>query len=252
MSLRQDRQEIPRAWEVDWAIPAAEGGTRWESYEWLLDMADELGVSEVSIVAATYDALGRLDLAIGSTEANRLRVQPHHYRVNGITVHGISRRGFWHIRGPVLVAWANDQDLAEIEGKRPAAIAAVAQWPDDIATWRSVRQPERIGQVRADQEAEFDTAVVAELDPQVARAVRGASAVVNENHSVLSTHERESMAGALVALRGADISVNKEALRAYLMSADWNGKLIDQVLQLAERVDNGETPRHAPFQLNRL
>jgi hypothetical protein len=140
--------------------------------------------------------------------------------------------------------------MAEIEGKRPAAIAAVVQWPDDVATWRSVYGPTRIGQVRSEQEAEFDTATVSELDPQVAEAIRGAAAVVNENHAVLSTHERETMAGALVALRRAGIPVNREALRAYLMAAGWQGRLVNQTLELADRVDRGETPRHSNFPLN--
>jgi hypothetical protein len=238
-------REIPRIWEADWAIPPAEGGTRWEAYDWLLEMAGELDADEVSIVASTYDSLGNLDWAIGASEAQRLRVQPHEYKVGGITVRGVSRRGFWHVRGPVLVAWPDDQVMAEIEGKKPAAIAAVAQWPDDVATWRSVYEPIRIGQVRPDQEAEFDTATVAELDPQVADAIRGAAAIVNENHAVLSTHEREAMAGALVALRSAGIPVNKEALRAWLMAAQWQGRLVNQVLELADRVDRGETPKHS-------
>lgn len=231
-------------------MPPAEGGTCWEAYGWLLDMADELDASEVSIVASTYDSLGNLDLAIGASEAQSLRVQPHEFQVNGITVRGVSRRGFWHVRGPVLVAWANDQVMAEVEGKRPAAIAAVAQWPEDVATWRSVYGPTRIGQVRPDQEADYDTATVSELDPQVAKAIRGAAAVINENHAVLSTHERESMAGALVALRSAGIPVDQEALRAYLMAAGWQGKLVNQTLELSERVDRGETPRHSNFSLS--
>lgn len=250
MSLRQEMRAIPRIWEVDWAIPPAEGGTRWEAYDWLIEMAGELDATEVSIVASTYDSLGRLDWAIGASEAQWLRVQPHEYRVGGITVHGVSRRGFWHVRGPVLVAWPDDQVMAEIEGKRPAAIAAVVQWPDDVATWRSVYEPTRIGQVRSEQEAEFDTAMVSELDPQVADAIRGAAAVVNENHAVLSTHERETMAGALVALRSAGIPVDKEALRAWLMSAGWQGRLVNQALDLADRVERGETPRHSHFQLD--
>jgi hypothetical protein len=238
-------------WEVDWAIPASEGGTRWESYEWLLDTADQLDAPEVSIVAATYDALGRLSWAIGEDEASRLRVLPHRYRVDGITVHGISRRGYWHAKGPVLVAWASDEVLTEVEGQRPAAVAVVAQWPDDITTWRSLYGPQRIGQVRADQEAEYDTARLAEPDPRVEQAISGAAVVVNENHAVLSTYEREAMAGALVALRGVDVPVDREALRAYLMAAGWNGKLVGQVLQLAERVERGETPRHVSLQLDR-
>jgi hypothetical protein len=244
MGVEREKREIPRIWEVNWAIPPDEGGTRWEAYDWLLEMASELDAAEVSIVASTYDSLGSLDWAIGASEAQWLRVQPHEYRVGGITVRGVSRRGFWHVRGPVLVAWPDDQVMAEIEGKRPAAIAAVAQWPDDIATWRSVYGPTRIGQVRPDQEADFDTATVGQLDPQVTEAIRGAAAVVNENHAVLSTHEREAVAGALVALRSAGIPVDREALRAYLMAAGWKGGLVGQVLELAERIDGGETPKH--------
>jgi hypothetical protein len=244
-------REIPRIWEVDWAGPPAEDGTPWEAYDWLLETAEQLGATEVSIVASTYDSLGSLDWAIGTSEAQWLRVQPHEYRVGGITVRGVSRRGFWHVRGPVLVACPDDQVMAEIEGKRPAAMAAVARWPDDIAAWRSVYGPTRIGQVRPEQEAEFDTATVGELDPQVAEVIRSAAAIVNENHSVLSTHERETMAGALVALRSAGIPVDQEALRAYLMAAGWQGRLVGQVLELADRIDRGQTPRHSHFQLAR-
>jgi hypothetical protein len=148
------------------------------------------------------------------------------------------------------LAWASDDALAEIEGQRPPAIATVAQWPDDVATWRSTYGPERIGQVRAEQEAEFDTVTVAELDPRAARAVRGAAALVNENHSVLGTHEREVLAGALVSLREANIPLDPEALRAYLMAAGWNGRLVGQVLRIAERVERGDTPRHSAFTLD--
>ena len=244
-------RDIPRVWEVDWAIPPAEGGTPWGAYDWLLETADQLGATEVSIVASTYDSLGHLNWAIGASAAQWLREQPHEYRVGGITVRGVSRRGFWHVRGPVLVAWPDDQVMAEIERKRPAAVAAVAQWPDDIATWRSVYGPTRIGQVRPEQEAEFDTATIGELDPQVAEIIRSATAIVNENHAVLSTHEREAMAGALVALRNAGIPVDKEALRAYLMAARWQGRLVGQVLELVDRIDRGQTPRHSHFQLTR-
>ncbi len=250
MALKKVEREIPRVWEIDWAIPAAEGGTCWEAYDWLLDTAEDLGQSEVTIVGATYDALGRLGFAIGSSEAQHLRVLPHRYRVNGIVVNGVTTRGSWYVRGPVLVAWADDQVLTEIEGHRPCAIAAVAAWPDYVATWRSVYRPGRIGQVRSEQEAEYDTASVEEIDPRVADALGGAAAMVNESHAVLTTHERESMAGALIALRAAEMPVEPDAVRAHLMAAGWQGRLVDQVLTLAERIDRGETPKHSHFQLD--
>jgi hypothetical protein len=247
--LRDEKRDVPRVWEVDWAIPAAEGGTLWDAYPWALDTAAELDVDEVTIVGSTYEVLGRLDRAIGSAEAGRLRVQPHGYRVGGITVRGVTRRGYWYAKGVVLAAWASHEVLAEIEGHRPDAIAAVADWPDTIATWRSVYSPSRIGQVRPEQEAEYDTAGVASLDPRAARAIRVAGGFVNENHSVLSKDEREAVAGALVALRAARIPVDTAGLRALLMASGWNGRLVNKAIELADRVERGETPHHRPFSL---
>jgi hypothetical protein len=167
---------VPRVWEVDWAIPSEDGGTPWAAYEWAFYTADLLGVKEISIVGATYDTLGELDRAIDDPDATGLRVLPHSYKAGAITVRGVSRRGSWYARDVVLVAWANDQALAEIESQRPAAIAAVATWPDYIAGWRSVHQPQRIGQVRPEQEAQFDTTTIAGLHPQAAKAIDSAGA----------------------------------------------------------------------------
>jgi hypothetical protein len=66
---------------------------------------------------------------------------------------------------------------------------------------------------------------------------------------VLSTFEREVVVGALVALREANVPSDREALRALLMAARWNGKLVNQVLELAERVADRQTPRHRHFPL---
>jgi hypothetical protein len=149
----------------------------------------------------------------------------------------------------VLVAWADDRALAEVEGHQPAAIAAVADWPDSIKTWLSIHAPERIGGVRAEQEAEFVAPAIVPLDAREAKAFDSVAAMVNEHHSVLSIHEREWLAGALVALRNVGVPVDQDALRGHLMSAGWGGRLIDQAISLAERVARGETPRHRHFSL---
>ena len=148
------------------------------------------------------------------------------------------------------MAYATDDVLAEVEKQRPPAIAAVASWPDDIVIWRSQHNPRRIGQVRADQEAEYDTASVPELHPRAIDALNSAIRPVNPAHAVLSVHEREWIAGALLALRDAGIPVDRDAFQAYLMHAGWGGKLIAGALDLAERVEAGRTPRHRSFPLS--
>lgn len=244
MALDQQKREIPRAWEVDWASPPNEGGVPWAALRWLLDIADELGSAEVTLVAHTYEQLGNLGWAIGHGRAGSLRVGPHQFELRGITVHGSTFRGRPTLRGPVLVAWATDETLSIVEGMYPTAVAAVATWPDDISGWRSVHAPGRIGEIRDEQEAEYDTVPVPVLNPRAVDLLRSASAMVNENHSVLSRHEREAMAGAFVALRRERVEVDASALRAHLMAAGWNGALIGRVIGLAEQVERGKTPRH--------
>ncbi len=238
---------IPRVWEVDWAVPEDEGGTPWEAYPWAFETAERLGVAEITIVAATYQNLGALDLAIGDDEAQLLRRPPHTYEAGGVTVSGVASRGIWRARGVVIVAWANDATLGVIEGQRPAAIAAVAQWPDRIPAWLSAHGPERIGQVRTDQEAEWAQSTVPPLSARAAEALDSAG-WVNQAHQTLSADEREVVAGALLALRSEGAYVDLEALRAHLMAQDWNGGLINDVVGLAERVARGKTPRHRRFQ----
>jgi hypothetical protein len=244
MTVSKHKRDIPRVWEVDWAIPTQEGGTLWESYAWLLHAARELGAAEVSIVAATYENLGDLDRAIGAKQASWMRSPPHSYREDGITVHGVSRRGGWHVRGPVLAAWANDDVLADIEARRAPAIAAVATWPDSIPIWLHTYSPLRIGQVRADQESEYSDITVEALDRSALDALNSATLLVNENHSVLSTYEREHLAGILLALHDAGISLDRDAMKAHLIAAGWNSKLVGAAVELAERVADGRRPRH--------
>lgn len=227
---------------MDWAIPASEGGSPWEAYDWALDRASELDDPQLTIVGAAYESLGRLDLAVGREEANRLRVQPHAYSTSGIRVQGVTTRGYWSCKGVVLVAWANDEVMAEVESQRPAAIAAVATWPDSIPAWLSVYTPERIGQHRPEQEAEFEVPLSQGLDEDQLETL-GPLRAINENHSALATDERYLVARTLLELRRRDRLPDQEPLEEHLMSLGWNGTLIKRTLKLAEDVRAGKNPR---------
>lgn len=246
---RPTTREIPRVWEVDWAIPAEEGGTPWDAYAWAFETAEQLDVAEITIVGATYENFRNLDLAIGFDEADMLQRAPHGYEAGDVTVRGVTSRGNWRVRGVVIVAWADDDVLGKVEGQRPSAIAAVASWQDRIAAWRSVYNPERIGQKREEAEAEYAGAEVSPLDPRAVDALNSASAWVNDAHHRLDTDEREAIAGAMLALHRAGVALETAELRANLMERGWNGDLIDDAVALAARITKGETPHHRPFQL---
>jgi hypothetical protein len=229
-------------------MPEANGAP-WESYDWAFEKAQVLGVREITVVGATYPNLRNLDVAIGVEEADLLHRLPHEYEAGGLTVRGVTSRGNWHVRGVVIVAWATDDVLGQVEGQAPAAIAAVVTVPDYIPAWLSAHNPERIGQVRVEDEAEVAGGGGAQLDPRAADAVDKAGAWVNDAHHALDRDEREAVAGVLVALRAASVPVDVDGLRAHLMARGWNGDLINRAVTLARRVADGETPHHRPMQL---
>lgn len=219
---------------------------RWSAYRWALEKAQELETG-VSIVAGTYGNFRKLDDAIGSSEAQRLALGDHAYTVQGVHVRAVPARSTFFVSGVVLVAWATDARMAQVEGQHPAAVAAVASLPDDIAGWRSVHPAERIGEVRPEQESEFDSAPAEPLDPRAAAALSSSGAMINQNHAAMDTDEREGVAGALLAIRAAGLSLDPAAIRAHLMSEHWSGPIIEQALELASRIESGKRPRHRPY-----
>jgi hypothetical protein len=79
-------RDIPRVWEVDRAVPEEKGGTPWEAYGWTFETAARLNVREITIVVATYQNLGNVDLAIGADEADLMRRPSHEYEAGGLLV----------------------------------------------------------------------------------------------------------------------------------------------------------------------
>lgn len=239
-------QQVPRVWEIDWSSDGTGAELPWAAYPWALAVARERGTG-VSIVAGAFKTFRNFGPGLGHARAAALYAGSHRYSDQGVVVSAVPATRRFHVGGVVLVAMASDERLAHVEGQRPVAVAAVADWPDAIVEWRSLHQPPRIGESRPDQEAEFDAEPSPPLDPRAVELLRSAGALVNTNHAVLSTHERQRVAGALVALRQAEIPVADAALRAHLMSHGWGGPLIDQVAALAGRVRVGQTPRHDPM-----
>jgi len=90
--------------------------------------------------------------------------------------------------------------------------------------WRqSIHKPQRICQIRPEQEAQYDTATISGLDSQAAKAIASAGAWVNQSHAVLDADERAAVAGALIALRSAGVPVDPNELRVHLMTSQWGG-----------------------------
>lgn len=237
-------RNIQRAWEIDRSRRTP--GAPWESYGWLLDVAHRLGHDEISILVSNYRAFNRIGRGLGSAEARALFEQPHRYAFGGVVVHGVSWRGGWRVRGPVLVVGGHTARLTSVEDAGAPAVAVVTDDPATLELWRCVYGPLSLGATRAPFEATAEL-----LSDLAAAALRAATDEVNPRGSVLEPAQARRLAGALVGLRDEEVPVRPRDLATFLLSRGWSGRLALQGAEIGQRVWSGQTPRHDAWRFGR-
>ncbi|MTD46300.1 hypothetical protein GKE82_18915 [Conexibacter sp. W3-3-2] len=237
-------REIERAWELD-----RSGGTRpapWESYGWLLDAAHRLEQDEISILVSSYRVFHRIGQGLGSAEARALFEVPHRYAFGGVVVHGVSWRGGWRVRGPVLVVGGDTARLTAVEDAGAPAVAVVTDDPAALGLWRYVYEPLSLGAARTPVEPPTEA-----LSDLAAAALRAATDAVNPRRAVLEPAQVRTLAGALVALRNEEFPVPPRDLATFLLSLGWSARLALQGAEIGHRVWSGQTPRHDVWRFGR-
>lgn len=142
-------RSVERAWEIDRSNDTP--GAPWESYGWVLEVAHRLGHDEISILVSTYRVFGRLGPALGTAEARALFDPPHRYAFSGVVVHGVSWRGGWQVRGPVLVVGGDATRLRAVEAAGAPAVAVVTDDPLALERWRRTHAPKVLAATRPAQ-----------------------------------------------------------------------------------------------------
>jgi hypothetical protein len=168
--------------------------------------------------------------------------QLEQFVVRHSTVEHVTGRGgaFIHGNGPVLMAWADMDDIGKLTqyGDHHIRALCVVTWNDDaIRPWVSVVRPTILGDgsVWAD--------LTPELDAVVVEAMKSLTRTVNHNNTISAGFEKDMVVSTLLALHDAHVTMDGEAMQGWALANGWSGKNPARLAQYVQDINAGKRPR---------
>lgn len=169
---------------------------------------------------------------------SRIHHLVHRYsNVDHVTGRGT---GFVRSRGPVLMAWADMDDigkLARTGGNRITALCVISHNEEGLRQWVALSKPEILGDISTWE----DDAV--QLAPEVVEALRSMTPVINHNNTISAGFEKSVVVRQLLALHDARVPMDAEAMQAWCLASGWSGKNPQRLAQYVIEIQKGKRPR---------
>lgn len=149
--------------------------------------------------------------------------------------------GYIHGQGPVLMAWADMDDIGKLvqHGGRSVRALCVITWNEEgIKPWVfAVRS-----QVLGDGSAWVDQPQPI-LDPILEEALNGLTAMINHNNTISAGFEKDVVVSSLLALRDAGIRMDGAAMQGWVLAHGWGGGNPARLAKYVEDINAGKRPR---------
>ncbi|MFB9238369.1 hypothetical protein ACFFWC_22910 [Plantactinospora siamensis] len=157
-------------------------------------------------------------------------------------VEHITGRGGGFIRGtgPVLMAWADMEDIGRLVqhgGQRIRALCVIAWNEDGIRPWVSAVRPTALGDSSAWED------LTPELDPVLIEAMKGLTQMVNHNNTISAGFEKDMVVSTLLALHDDGIQMNGEAIQGWALANGWSGRNPERLAKYVKDINEGKRPR---------
>ncbi|SHE25567.1 hypothetical protein [Actinomyces glycerinitolerans] len=154
----------------------------------------------------------------------------------------VTARGGVHIRrnGPVLMAWADQTDIAELIKSNSNSIRAlcVVYWDEDkLRAWVTEAQPELLGDTSV-----WDVAVDP-LDPVVEEALKSLTRVINHNNTIAGGYEKDRVVPVLLALHDAGYKLDGARMAGWAVANGWTGGNPAKLEEFVEAIEAGKRLR---------
>lgn len=161
---------------------------------------------------------------------------------NYSNVDHVVARGGAYLRetGPVLMAWADPDEIAEFTGSNGHSIRAlcVVSWNQDkLRPWVSAAHPELLGDASA-----WMTLSPA-LDPVVEAAMQSVTRTINHNNTIAAGYEKDDVVSTLLALHDASYALDAAGMAGWAVANGWRGGNPAHLEEYIKRINNGSRPR---------
>jgi hypothetical protein len=141
--------------------------------------------------------------------------------------------------GPVLMAWADMDDIGEVlrYARRVRALCVITWNEERLRPWVTAMKPAILGDGSAWE------ALTPDLDPVVIEAMKGLTLTINHNNTISAGFEKDQVIGILLALRSARIPMNADAIQSWALAHGWSGKNPERLAQYVRDINAGKRPR---------
>lgn len=141
-------------------------------------------------------------------------------------------------RGPLIMAWADMEDIAEAVGPRAIRSLCVIAWDEDrIKPWVAFSKPSVLGDVTPWELLDLH------IDPIVEEALRSLTVTVNHNNTISAGFEKDQVVGVLLALHDAGIPLDSEVIQGWIIANGWSGENPKRLAKYVEDINAGKRPR---------
>ncbi|GAA3948374.1 hypothetical protein [Actinoplanes auranticolor] len=144
-------------------------------------------------------------------------------------------------RGPVLMAWADMDDIGELvrfSGPRIRALCVITYNEDNLNPWVAAAKPVILGDGTAWENPE------PELEPVLLEALEGMTKSINHNNTIAARgYEKNTVVSILLALHDAGIPMDGEAMQGWALTHGWSGKNPQHLRDYVTAINNGKRPR---------
>lgn len=142
-------------------------------------------------------------------------------------------------RGPVLMAWADMQDIGELvrysAGVRTLCVIA---WNEkNLRPWVRSTNAVILGDGTAWKEES------PALDPVLVEALKGLTLTINHNNTISAGFEKDQVVAVLLALHDARIKMSPDVIQGWALANGWSGKNPERLAQYVRDISGGKRPR---------
>jgi hypothetical protein len=82
-----------------------------------------------------------------------------------------------------------------------------------------------------------------DLDPVVIEALKSLTLTINHNNTMSAGFEKDQVVGILLALKGARIPMDADAMQGWALANGWSGKNPERLAQYVRDINVGKRPR---------
>jgi hypothetical protein len=157
-------------------------------------------------------------------------------------VHAITGRGFSsvRVRGPLIMAWANPEDIGELmkfSASRVTALLVIGWTTPKQYPWAYFAGAEFIG--NPDYWHTHDV----HIHPVVERVMAGITRSVNHNNTIAAGTEKDWTVGPLLQLHDRGYVLDEDVLVGWAVAHGWCGSNPKELGEYVRKINRGTRPR---------